>query len=156
RSLWVRTWISLTSPCGVTTTRADSTPVRLVSRFSTRFTPHGSGDLGGGVSAIGSSGDPSGTSLEGVTSLVSCGDLGASSGLSTIQRAVGGHQHVFRLGTGPVLRQPDARRHQRLGVAEPTPHRLPPPPHLLRHPTRPVHAGPHQHHDELVAAAARP
>src|SRR5881296_3201119 len=59
RSLWVRTWISLTSPCGVTTTRADSTPVRLVSRFSTRFTPHGSGDLGGGggggggVSAIG-------------------------------------------------------------------------------------------------------
>src|SRR2546430_1131400 len=39
----VSTWISLTSPIGVTTTRADKTPVRLAIRFSARFTPHGSG-----------------------------------------------------------------------------------------------------------------
>src|SRR3989475_5947446 len=156
-SLWVRTWISLTSPCGVTTTRADSTPVRLVSRFSTRFTPHGSGALAGGVSAIGSSEGPSGVGagLEGIKSLVSRGDLVASCGLSTIQRAVGGHQHVLRLGAGPVLRQSDARRHQRLGVAEPPPHRLHLRPHLLRHPTGPVRPGPDQHHDELVAPVAR-
>src|SRR6266550_1858607 len=38
-SLVVSTWISLTSPSGVTTTRAESTPVRLVIRFSARFTP---------------------------------------------------------------------------------------------------------------------
>src|SRR3989442_872670 len=42
-SLSVSTWISLTSPSGVTTTRADSTPVSPAMRFSARFTPHGSG-----------------------------------------------------------------------------------------------------------------
>src|SRR5207245_2106814 len=42
-SLIVSTWISLTSPSGVTTTRADSTPVRLAIRFSARLIPHGSG-----------------------------------------------------------------------------------------------------------------
>src|SRR5207245_2145953 len=64
-SLVVSTWISLTSPSGVTTTRAESTPVRLVIRFSARFTPHGSGAWGG-VNGIASRfSAPSG--LEGVT-----------------------------------------------------------------------------------------
>src|SRR5713101_5897052 len=40
---WASTWISLTSPSGVVTTRADKTPSRLVSRFSARRTPQGSG-----------------------------------------------------------------------------------------------------------------
>src|SRR5690349_15176970 len=42
-SLVVSTWISLTSPSGVTTTRADRMPVSPVIRFSARFTPQGSG-----------------------------------------------------------------------------------------------------------------
>src|SRR6266511_406876 len=41
-SLLVSTCTSLTSPNGVTTTRADSTPVRPVVRLSTRLMPHGS------------------------------------------------------------------------------------------------------------------
>ena len=48
-SLVVSTWISLTSPSGVTTTRADNTPVRPAIRFSARFTPHGSGAWAAGV-----------------------------------------------------------------------------------------------------------
>src|SRR5207302_11004924 len=100
---------SLPAPGGVPPPRAASTLVRVVSRFSTRFTPHGSVALGGGVSAIGSSKGPSGVGagLEGIKSLVSRGNLVASCGLSTIQRAVGGHQHVLRLRAGPVLRQSD-------------------------------------------------
>ena len=43
--LVVRTCTSLTSPSGVTTTRADNTPVNPVIRFSTRFMPQGSGVL---------------------------------------------------------------------------------------------------------------
>src|SRR6266851_7991680 len=42
-SLLVSTCTSLTSPSGVATTRADSTPVSPVIRFSSRFIPHGSG-----------------------------------------------------------------------------------------------------------------
>src|SRR2546422_5959609 len=42
-SLLVSTCTSLTSPSGVATTRADSTPVSPVIRFSRRFIPHGSG-----------------------------------------------------------------------------------------------------------------
>src|SRR5882757_2167021 len=42
-SLLVRTCTSLTSPSGVATTRADSTPVSPVIRFSSRFIPQGSG-----------------------------------------------------------------------------------------------------------------
>src|SRR2546422_1730349 len=53
-SLVVSTWISLTSPGGVTTTRADRMPVRLAIRISARFTPHGSGACGGVVSGNGS------------------------------------------------------------------------------------------------------
>jgi hypothetical protein len=37
------TWTSLTSPSGVVTTRAERIPSRLVSRFSARRTPQGSG-----------------------------------------------------------------------------------------------------------------
>ena len=40
---WARTWTSLTSPSGVVTTRAERIPSRLVSRFSARRTPQGSG-----------------------------------------------------------------------------------------------------------------
>ena len=42
------TWTSLTSPSGVVTTRAESIPSRLVSRFSARRTPHGSCTSGDG------------------------------------------------------------------------------------------------------------
>src|SRR5512132_2403871 len=45
---WASTWTSLTSPSGVVTTRADRIPSRLVSRFSARRTPHGSGTESGG------------------------------------------------------------------------------------------------------------
>ena len=38
-----RMWTSLTSPSGVVTTRAERMPSRLVSRFSARRTPQGSG-----------------------------------------------------------------------------------------------------------------
>src|SRR2546422_7472711 len=94
-SLRVSTWISLTSPCGVTTTLADKTPVRLVSRFSARFTPHGSGP----TPPPGCSGGrcpPSPQScadLEGVTSFVSpCHPVGPPP-LGPVHRAVGRHQH---------------------------------------------------------------
>ena len=40
---WASTWTSLTSPSGVVTTRAERIPSRLVSRFSARLTPQGSG-----------------------------------------------------------------------------------------------------------------
>ena len=40
---WARMWTSLTSPSGVVTTRAERIPSRLVSRFSARRTPQGSG-----------------------------------------------------------------------------------------------------------------
>ena len=40
---WARMWTSLTSPRGVVTTRAERIPSRLVSRFSARRTPQGSG-----------------------------------------------------------------------------------------------------------------
>ena len=36
-------WTSLTSPSGVVTTRAERIPSRVVSRFSARRTPQGSG-----------------------------------------------------------------------------------------------------------------
>src|SRR5207247_5094405 len=93
-SLRVSTWISLTSPCGVTTTLADRTPVRLVSRFSARFTPHGSG-IGGWPGSPDSCAD-----LEGVTSLISHRHLVASRRLGPVQRPVGSHQHVLAFGAG--------------------------------------------------------
>ncbi len=40
---WASTCTSLTSPSGVVTTRAERIPSRLVSRFSARRTPQGSG-----------------------------------------------------------------------------------------------------------------
>src|SRR5256885_16677690 len=91
-----------------------STLFPYTTLFRTRFTPHGSGDLGGGVSAIGSSGEPSGTGLEGVTSLGSCGDLVASCRLSTVQAPVGGHPARFRFRARPVPPHTAAPRPPRL------------------------------------------
>src|SRR3954467_7042206 len=53
----VSTWTSLTSPNGVTTTRAERTPVSPAMRFSIRFIPHGSGVPAAGVSGSGSCSD---------------------------------------------------------------------------------------------------
>src|SRR5258708_13423017 len=134
-SLVVSTWISLTSPSGVTTTRADSTPVRLVMRFSARFTPQGSGEappIGMGGCSDGSLASRAG--VDGVTTSVSCSHLVAAGGLGTIQRAVRGHQYVLVLGgVWRELGHSDARRHQRLGVAQLFPELLHPAAQLLRH-----------------------
>src|SRR6266566_258782 len=95
-SLVVSTWISLTSPSGVTTTRADNTPVRLVIRFSARLTPQGSGEappIGMGGCSDGSL--ASRAEGDGVTALLSCSHLIAAGGLGTIQRAVRSHQYVL-------------------------------------------------------------
>src|SRR5437667_5537610 len=123
-SLEVSTWISLTSPSGVTTTRAERIPVRPAIRFSARFTPHGSGVWPGGVSGRASrSGAPPGVSagLDGVTSRSSRGNLVASQGLGAIQRAVGRHQHVLALAPPPPPRRdlghPDADGPDALRVA---------------------------------------
>src|SRR5438552_6256040 len=155
-SLVVSTWISLTSPSGVTTTRADRTPVRLVIRFSARFTPQGSGAWGGGVK--GSASRFSAPSvLETVTLALSRRHLVSPRGLGAVQRAVGRHQDVFRLRAPPrhELRHPDAHRHQPLGVAETPARRLDGGPHLARYAERPVYSGAHQHQHELVPAVAR-
>src|SRR2546422_2063866 len=95
----VSTWISLTSPSGVTTTRADRTPVRLVIRFSARFTPQGSGAWGGGASGSGSRCSAPSV-LETVTLALSRRHLVSPRGLGAVQRAVGRHQNVFRLQIG--------------------------------------------------------
>src|SRR2546427_12403502 len=98
-SLRVSTWISLTSPCGVTTTLADKTPVRLVSRFSARFTPHGSGPTpppgcsGGRCPSL----PDSCADLEGVTSLVSRCHLVAPPRLRPAPPPGGRHQHLLPL-----------------------------------------------------------
>src|SRR5258708_3608312 len=98
-SLVVSTWISLTSPSGVTTTRADSTPVRLVMRFSARFTPQGSGEAPPiGMGGCSDSSLASRAGVDGVTTSVSCSHLVAAGGLGTIQRAIRGHQYVLVLG----------------------------------------------------------
>src|SRR5688572_25958256 len=69
-SLLVSTCTSLTSPSGVTTTRADNTPVNAVIRFSTRFMPHGSG-VPPPPSGKGScSEDDDGDGFEGVTAML--------------------------------------------------------------------------------------
>src|SRR5438876_8633264 len=141
-SLEVSTWISLTSPSGVTTTRAERTPVRPAIRFSARLTPHGSGVWPGGVSGSASRSSapppPVSAGLDGVTSRSSRGNLVASQGLGAIQRAVGRHQHVLALGPAPPPRRqlghPHAHRHQAPRVAQI------PPPHL--HPGAPP-VGPH-------------
>src|SRR6266576_1914289 len=97
-SLRVSTWISLTSPCGVTTPLADSTPVRLVSRFSARFTPHGSGCPAPGCSGGRWPSSPdSCTDFDGVTSRVSHRYLIAPRRLGPVQRPVGRHEHVLPL-----------------------------------------------------------
>src|SRR6185503_9412797 len=72
--LLVSTWTSLTSPSGVTTTRADSTPVNVVMRFSTRFIPQGSGCPGG-------PGGPNGTG--------SCGLDVTAAPVPTVRRGYG-------------------------------------------------------------------
>src|ERR1051325_4437548 len=128
-SLVVSTWISLNSPNGVTTTRADKMPVSPAIRFSARFTPHGSGAWPGGVSGRASrSSAPPGVSagLDGVTSRSSRGTLVASHALGAIQRAVGRHQHVLVLGPPPrrELGHPDAHRHEALGIAQIPAHHL--------------------------------
>src|SRR5437660_3136504 len=159
-SLEVSTWISLTSPSGVTTTRAERIPVRPAIRFSARFTPHGSGVWAGGVSGRAPrSSAPPGVSagLDGVTSPSSRGNLVASHGLGPVQRAVGLHEHVLALGPPPrrQLGHPDAHRHEALGIAQIAPHHFHAGAHLVGHHPRPLHAGVHQHHHELVAAIAR-
>src|SRR5690349_5364933 len=57
---WTRTWTSVTSPMGLTTTRADRIPDRLVRSFSARRTPHGS-DPPDVLGTLGSSGSGLGT-----------------------------------------------------------------------------------------------
>src|SRR5216117_3781836 len=127
-SLRVSTWISLTSPCGVTTTLADNTPVRLVSRFSARFTPHGSG-IGGSPWSPDSCAD-----LEGVTSLVSRRHLVAPRRLGPVQRPVGGHEHVLPLAAGRrELGHADTHRHQPRRITQRPADRLHARPHLLPH-----------------------
>src|SRR5919108_6435337 len=130
-SLLVSTWISLTSPSGVTTTRADRTPVRPAIRFSARFTPHGSGPwpaAASGSASRSSAAPPSGVSaaLGEITSHCSRGNLVASHGLGAIQGAVGRDQHVLPLGPPPgrQLGHPDAHRHEALGVSQIPPHHL--------------------------------
>src|SRR6266540_1883827 len=162
-SLMVRTWISLTSPSGVTTTRADRTPVRLVSRFSARLTPHGSGPPAPPVPAsppcpaVVRGSDSRSAPPSGVTLALSRCHLVPSRSLGAVQRAVGRHQHVLGLGadTRHELRHPDARGHERLGIAEAPPHRLHADPHFLRHSVRTLHRRADQHQHELVAAVAR-
>src|SRR6059058_5458135 len=159
-SLEVSTWISLTSPSGVTTTRADRIPVRPAIRFSARFTPHGSGVWPGGVSGRASrSAAPPGVSagLDGVTSRSSRGNLVASHRLGAVQRAVGVHEHVLALGPPPrrQLGHPDAHRHEALGIAQIAPHHLHAGAHLVGHHPRPLHPSVHHHQHELVAAVAR-
>src|SRR6266699_4649240 len=145
-SLRVSTCTSLTSPKGVTTTRADSTPVSAVIKFSTRLIPHGSGFCTG-VKGTGSCSE-----LAGVTSSFPRCDLVAAGGLRAIQRAVRGDQHVFVFPVGPVLGDPDARGHEPRRIAKSHPDRFDRRPHLLSHPTRPILPGTHQHQHELVAA----
>src|SRR5690348_5091125 len=100
-SFCVSTWISLTSPCGVTTTRADNTPVRLVMRFSARFTPHGSwAGVAETVELFCSGASPAPlarTGFCGVTSLRSCCYLVPAARLRPVQRAIGCDQHIFVL-----------------------------------------------------------
>src|SRR5882672_900838 len=147
-SLRVSTCTSLTSPKGVTTTRADSTPVSAVIKFSTRLIPHGSGFCTG-VKGTGSC-----SGLAGVTSSLPRRDLVAAGGLSAIQRAVRSDQHVLVFPVGPVFGHPDASRHEPLGVAQPFADRLHRGPHLLPHPARPLLPRAHQHDHKLVAAVA--
>src|SRR5881392_3778126 len=159
-SLVVSTWISLTSPSGVTTTRADSTPVSPAIRFSARFTPHGSGVWPAAVRGRASrSAAPPGVSagLDGVTSRCSCGNLIASHGLGAVQRAIGRHQHILPLGPPPgrQLGHPDAHRHETGGIAQVPTHHFHAGAHLVGHHQRPFHPRVHQHHHELVAPVAR-
>src|SRR5919112_4157150 len=65
---WASTWTSLTSPSGVVTTRADRIPSRLVSRFSARRTPHGSG-IASGDALFPGGGGPCGLLLHGPVTL---------------------------------------------------------------------------------------
>src|SRR5256885_12150043 len=156
-SLLVSTWISLTSPSGVTTTRADSTPVRLVIRFSARFTPQGSGAWGGGGASGRASRFPVPSVLETVTLALSRRHLVSPRSLGAVQRAVGRHQDVFRLRASArhELRHPNAYRHQPLGVAETPARGFDGGPHFVRHPQRPIHPGAYQHQHEFVAPVAR-
>src|SRR5215213_8660026 len=61
---WASTWTSLTSPSGVVTTRAERMPSRLVSRFSARRTPHGSG-MASGDGPLPGGGGPCGLLVQG-------------------------------------------------------------------------------------------
>src|SRR6266702_5632358 len=128
-SLEVSTWISLTSPSGVTTTRAERTPVRPAIRSSARLPTHGSGVWPGGVSGSASRSSapppPVSAGLDGVTSRSSRGNLVASHGLGAIQRAVGRHQHVLALGPPPP---PPGRRPPPPPPPPPGPRRSPSPP----------------------------
>src|ERR687892_488828 len=126
-SFCVSTWISVTSPCGDTTTRAERIPVRLVIRFSARFTPQGSGACGG-IKGKGSCDESSlgvRDGLIGVTSTVSCHHLVAAAGLGAIHRAVRGDPHVFPLPIRRIVRRhADAHGHEPLRIAQPPPHLL--------------------------------
>src|SRR2546421_1580283 len=160
-SLVVSTWISLTSPSGVTTTRAESTPVSPAIRFSARFTPHGSGAWPAVVRGRASPPPPPGLSAgsNGVTSRCSCGNLIASHGLGAVQRAIGRHQYVLALGPprspGRQLGHPDAHRHETGRVAQVPAHHFHAGAHLVGHHPRPLQPGVHHHQHELVAPVAR-
>src|SRR6267378_2785913 len=124
RSLAVSTWISLISPSGVTMTRADNTPVRLVIRFSARFTPHGSGP---------GSPSPNGpVTLDDVTSALPGCDSIAALLLGAIQRAVGGDQHVLLVRPRTCFGDPNANRHEPRRIAQPLPECLDVGAHLHR------------------------
>src|SRR2546430_8688099 len=155
-SLVVSTWISLTSPSGVTTTRADSTPVSPAIRLSARFTPHGSGVWPAGVRGRASrSAAPPGVSagLDGVTSRCSCGNLIASHGLGAVQRAIGRHQHILPLGPPPgrQLGHPDAHRHETGGITPGPTHHLHPRGPPVGPPPRPLPPPVDHHPHQLVA-----
>src|SRR3954471_16698023 len=76
---WASTCTSLTSPSGVVTTRAERIPSRLVSRFSARRTPQGSG-MASGDGLLPGGGGPCGLLVQGP---VTRDDLEYSNDMST-------------------------------------------------------------------------
>ena len=91
---WARTWTSLTSPSGVVTTRAESIPSRLVSRFSARRTPQGSGIDVWARRCVPGRGGPCGLALQGRSEVASRGDRVATQ--RAVARLHSGHGHCAR------------------------------------------------------------
>ena len=168
RPACARMWISLTSPSGVVTTRAERIPSRLVSRFSARRTPQGSG-----TASTGPEGRP------GSGGMVDCRGMNpvtlriphvqrCACALNPLMRphsvrrpwpgtAPGRPNQEVALGGLPriELGDPDAHGDEARRIAEPAPDPLDARPKRFGHPRPALQVGPGQDHDELVAAVAR-